>query len=121
MADLPHHEKWLIVNADDYGATPEVSRGILEAHLKGIVTSTSVMITSPGVVAGIQDAKRLAPNLGLGLHLTLSGKGTRPMLPAERVPSLVQPDGTFYPFDQWFEHYDEFDPGEIVQELWAQC
>src|SRR5258708_28321004 len=121
MVDTLHPEKRLIVNADDYGATLEVSRGILQAHHKGIVTATAVMITSTGVIAGIQDAIATAPQLGLGLHLTLSGKGIRPMLPAEQVPSLVQPDGTFYPFDQWFAHYEGFNPDEIARELRAQC
>ncbi len=31
----------LIVNADDYGLTAGVSRGILDAHRRGIVTSTT--------------------------------------------------------------------------------
>ena len=33
--------KKLIVNADDYGRSPGVSRGILQAHCEGIVTSTN--------------------------------------------------------------------------------
>ncbi len=113
--------KRLIVNADDYGDTPGISRGILEAHHKGVVTSTSVMIGSPGAPMAVQDAMKSAPDLGLGLHLTLSGTGKRPILPAERVPSLVQADGTFYPFEQWLAHYDKFDVEEISQELMAQC
>ena len=55
--------KQLIVNADDYGLTPGVSRGILEAHLKGIVTSTTVMMGLPGVAAAIAEAQRTAPKL----------------------------------------------------------
>src|SRR5579871_1756019 len=111
----------LIVNADDYGLTPGVSRGILEAHSKGVVTSTSVMISSPGVAVAVQDAVAGAPELGLGLHFTLSGTGSRPILPAEQVRSLVQDDGTFYPFEQWLAHYEQFSPDEISRELTAQC
>ena len=33
----------LIVNADDFGLTEEVSTGIVDAHLRGIVTSTTIM------------------------------------------------------------------------------
>jgi predicted glycoside hydrolase/deacetylase ChbG (UPF0249 family) len=113
--------KRLIVNADDYGDSPGVSRGILEAHVNGIVTSTSVMIGSAGALAAVQDALRTAPNLGLGLHFTLSGIGRRPILPAESVPSLVQPDGTFYPLEAWLEYYEQFDSDEIARELTAQC
>ncbi len=38
----------LIVNADDYGLTPGVSRAILRAHAEGIVTSTSALALAPG-------------------------------------------------------------------------
>ena len=36
--------KVLIVNADDFGLTAGVSRGILEAHRSGIVTSTTLLV-----------------------------------------------------------------------------
>src|SRR5258708_14898113 len=112
--------KQLIVNADDYGLTPGVSRGILEAHLKGIVTSTTVMMGLPGVAAAIAEAQRTAPKLALGVHLTYSGTGIRPILPPEEVPTLVQPDGTFYHLKEWFKHYTEFDTEHIRRELTAQ-
>jgi predicted glycoside hydrolase/deacetylase ChbG (UPF0249 family) len=57
----------LIVNADDFGLTEGVSQGILEAHSRGIVTSTSLMVDA----AGAEQAARLAaehPNLSIGLH-----------------------------------------------------
>ena len=36
--------KWLIVTGDDFGASPGINRGILEAHVNGILTSTSVLV-----------------------------------------------------------------------------
>lgn len=60
----------LIVNADDFGATNGVNRGIVEAHEKGIVTSASLMIRQPAV----DDAIELAtahPRLAVGLHVDL--------------------------------------------------
>ncbi|MEP7287390.1 MAG: ChbG/HpnK family deacetylase [Chloroflexota bacterium] len=113
--------KQLIVNADDYGATPGVSRGILEAHHKGIVTSTSVMIGCANAVEAVHEALHTAPDLGLGLHFTLSGTGLRPILPPDEVRSLVQADGTFYPIKTWLAHYADFDPSEIEREMAAQC
>ena len=41
----------LIVNADDYGRAPCVSKGILQAHREGIVTSTTVMSNQPRIEA----------------------------------------------------------------------
>jgi predicted glycoside hydrolase/deacetylase ChbG (UPF0249 family) len=33
-----------IVNADDFGRTPGVNRGIARAHEEGVVTSASLMV-----------------------------------------------------------------------------
>ncbi len=38
--------KQLIANADDFGLTRRLSRGILDAHHFGTVTSTSLMATA---------------------------------------------------------------------------
>ncbi|MBN2302991.1 MAG: ChbG/HpnK family deacetylase, partial [Anaerolineae bacterium] len=85
--------KYLIVNADDFGISPRVSEGIIEAHQRGIVTSTSVMAHMPAAGDAIRRAQQEAPRLGLGLHLTLSFGP--PAAPAEEVSSLVTPEGTF--------------------------
>ena len=34
----------LVVNADDFGRSPGITRGVLRAHAEGIVTSTSLMV-----------------------------------------------------------------------------
>jgi predicted glycoside hydrolase/deacetylase ChbG (UPF0249 family) len=60
---LPH----LIVNADDFGLTAGVTEGIVEAHVRGILTSTSLMVDG----AGAERAAALAhdhPRLSVGLH-----------------------------------------------------
>ena len=62
----------LIVNADDLGYTEGVSRGILEAHERGIVTSTSLMVDPPAAEHGVELARR-APGLSVGLHALLDG------------------------------------------------
>ncbi len=64
--------KRLIVNADDLGYSSGVTRGILEAHEHGIVTSASLMVDAPGAEEAVVLAAR-APRLGLGLHAVLDG------------------------------------------------
>jgi chitin disaccharide deacetylase len=61
--------KYLIVNADDFGYSYSVNKGIIEAHNKGIVTSTSVMVDA----IAAHEAKELAkyPDLSIGLHFEL--------------------------------------------------
>jgi predicted glycoside hydrolase/deacetylase ChbG (UPF0249 family) len=83
----------LIVNADDYGLTPGVSAGILEAHRNGIVTSTSVLAVAPAFEESAP-ALRSCPDIGIGVHLAAVGEDP-PLLPASRVPSLVGKDGRF--------------------------
>ncbi|CAA9359468.1 MAG: Cellobiose phosphotransferase system YdjC-like protein [uncultured Nocardioidaceae bacterium] len=39
--------RWLIVNADDFGASKGINAGIARAHDTGIVSSTSLMVTMP--------------------------------------------------------------------------
>jgi predicted glycoside hydrolase/deacetylase ChbG (UPF0249 family) len=57
--------KLLVVNADDLGYDPEIDRGILEAHARGIVTSATAMVETPFAAAALAAAPR---SLGVGLH-----------------------------------------------------
>ncbi|HEY2902172.1 MAG TPA: ChbG/HpnK family deacetylase [Polyangia bacterium] len=82
----------LVVNADDFGMTPEISRGIIRSHHQGCVTSTSVLGNC--AEAELRAAKTLldqAPALGVGVHLALVGG--RPTSPVADVPSLVDGAG----------------------------
>ena len=62
--------KELIVNADDFGLTDGVTRGILEAHERGVVTSTTLMVRMPAAERAVEAARRF-PSLGIGLHVDL--------------------------------------------------
>ena len=60
----------LIVNADDFGLTPQVSAGILTAHRHGIVSSTTALVTiaiDDDSVGALRDS-----GLGVGLHVNLT-------------------------------------------------
>jgi hypothetical protein len=81
----------LIVNADDYGLTAGVSRGILDAHRRGIVTSTTLLVNRP-VDPALIEALR-SSGLGVGLHMNLT-LGP-PIAPVTRVASLVDGEGRF--------------------------
>src|SRR6267378_3443838 len=60
----------LIVNADDFGQSPGVNRGIVTAHQRGIVTSTSMMVRWPAA-AKAAELCRAHPRLSVGLHVDL--------------------------------------------------
>lgn len=60
----------LIINADDFGFTPDVNAGIVEAHRNGVLTSTTMMANGEA----FEDAVRLTretPTLDIGCHLVL--------------------------------------------------
>jgi predicted glycoside hydrolase/deacetylase ChbG (UPF0249 family) len=82
--------KNLIVNADDLGWTEGVNRGILEAHRKGLVTSTSLLANGRAFDSAV-DIARGNPELGTGVHLNLSDGP--PVAPAEKVRSLLNKKG----------------------------
>lgn len=62
--------KYVIVNADDFGFSSGINRGIVEAHERGIVTSTSLMVDRPAAEEAGAYARE-HPELGVGLHLEL--------------------------------------------------
>jgi predicted glycoside hydrolase/deacetylase ChbG (UPF0249 family) len=60
----------LIVNADDFGQTDGINRGIARAHEHGIVTSASLMTRFPAAAAAAEYAQA-HPKLSVGLHVDL--------------------------------------------------
>jgi predicted glycoside hydrolase/deacetylase ChbG (UPF0249 family) len=62
--------RYLIVNADDFGQSAGVNRGIIAAHEQGIVTSASLMVRWPAAAEAAAYAQA-RPALSLGLHVDL--------------------------------------------------
>ena len=67
---MDRERRRLIVNADDFGLSEGVNRGILEAYGRGIVTSTSLMVRGRAVQSAVNEIRRW-PNLSVGLHVDL--------------------------------------------------
>ncbi len=63
-------KKYLIVNADDFGQSTGVNRGIIKSHEYGIVTSASLMVRWSAAAEAAAYGRR-RPELSLGLHLDL--------------------------------------------------
>jgi chitin disaccharide deacetylase len=57
----------LIITGDDFGVSPGVNDGIIEAHTRGVLTSTSLMVVAPAAAEAAALAKR-HPELSVGLH-----------------------------------------------------
>jgi chitin disaccharide deacetylase len=90
-------EKYLIFNADDFGASTGINCGILKCHTHGVVTSASLMVTGRAVRDAVA-ASREHPELAVGLHWDVWGEDEREFdigdLPAVR--------------DEFYRQLDEF-------------
>jgi len=94
--------KYLIVNADDFGQSPGVNRGVIQAHEQGILTSASLMVRWPHA-AEAADYARAHPSLGVGIHLDFG-------------------EWAFFN-NQWDLRYfvvDEMDPSAVEREVASQ-
>lgn len=76
----------LIVSGDDLGLHPGINAGVVRCHLEGIVTSASLCPNGAAFEDAVA-ALRGAPELDVGVHLTLVGEA--PLLPADRVRTLA--------------------------------
>ena len=92
----------LVVNADDFGRSHGINRGIVAAHEHGIVTSASLMVRWPAARDAVVSARR-APDLGLGLHVDLA--------------EWVYTAGEWRPL---YEVVDLCDQAAVRAEVWRQ-
>ena len=91
----PAHEAaaiQLIVNADDFGWSARVNAAVRAAHLKGILTTASLMVAEEGWQEAVEMARAM-PSLGVGLHVATTFD--RALLPAPEIPHLVGTSGKF--------------------------
>jgi predicted glycoside hydrolase/deacetylase ChbG (UPF0249 family) len=63
-------ERYLIVNADDFGQSAGVNLGIIKAHEDGIVTSASLMVRWPAADEAAAYGRE-HPTFSIGLHVDL--------------------------------------------------
>ena len=80
----------LIINADDFGMSEGINRGILAAFRAGALRSTSIMVGMPAFEDAVRVAQAAGDGLGVGLHFTLTiGR------PLTDAPTLVDESGEF--------------------------
>ncbi|NLB19876.1 MAG: chitin disaccharide deacetylase [Clostridium sp.] len=82
----------LMINGDDFGFSPGQNLGIMKAHAKGILTSTSVMANGEYLEEALTLAKPY-PDLAIGVHLLIDCGA--PILPINQIKTLVDDQGLF--------------------------
>jgi len=79
---------FVIINVDDLGLHPAVRRAVVALSEMGMVTSSTLMANGPDL-----EAAAGVGGVGLGVHLNVL-RG-RPVLPPERISTLVTGQGLF--------------------------
>lgn len=85
--------KKLIINADDYGMTLSVSRGILKCAGSGLVRSVTAITSTPAFEASMDELSRAGVDIDIGFHANLTWGC--PVLGPQEIPSLVDVSGKF--------------------------
>ena len=111
--------KKLIVNADDFGWSTGVNRGVIDAHERGVLTSATLLVNFPAH-ADAAERSRACPGLGVGLHLNIVHGP--PVSDPGRIPSLLGSDGAFPGPASVLRRLllGRIKPGELEVELKAQ-
>jgi len=113
----------LIVNADDFGFTAGINRAIVEAHTRGIVTSTTLMANGRAFDDAVRSAATV-PGLSVGCHVVLID-GV-PVLDADRLPSITTSNASSSHFRDGLKSFaaralaGRLSPHEIEIEVSAQ-
>ncbi|MFN0121382.1 MAG: hopanoid biosynthesis-associated protein HpnK [Blastocatellia bacterium] len=82
----------LIINGDDFGASPAINRAIIHAHRHGVLTSASLMVNESAAAEAVRMARE-NPGLAVGLHLALVlGQAA---LPHTEIPHITDLHGRF--------------------------
>jgi len=116
---LPYsQERYLIITADDFGASKNISEGIKIAADKKAITTISAMTNFIESLSELKEISEDHPEIGIGVHLNIiTGK---PVLAVGQVPSLVNSDGNFYSIETLLPELNGISVDDLRKELRAQ-
>ncbi|MDQ2912642.1 MAG: ChbG/HpnK family deacetylase [Chloroflexota bacterium] len=110
----------IVVTADDLGLSPGVTKGVLESHRRGIVRSTSLIVTADSSAEAAAQA-RMEPDLEVGLHIDLVGGW--PVSDPAAIRSLIDDEGRFLGLAELTKRLfsGRVRAGEVATEVRAQA
>jgi predicted glycoside hydrolase/deacetylase ChbG (UPF0249 family) len=119
ITDLSFYpERFLIITADDFGASKNINEGIKIAADDNAITSIAVLANFTESIAELKKIADDHPDISIGVHLNIiTGK---PILGPELVPSLVDPQGNFYTLEKLLPKLKTISLEELRNELRAQ-
>ncbi len=111
-------ERFLIVTADDYGASRNINEGIELAARQNIITTISALTNFGESLAGLSSIAHEFPDIGIGVHLNIF-TGC-PITNPDLIPSLVNKEGDFHAIESLLPVIRHVSGGELRTELRAQ-
>ncbi len=112
----------VVIRCDDIGMCHTVNQALAEILKTGMPVSTSVMFACPWYQEAV-DILKAAPNVAVGVHLTLNAEWKNyrwgPVAGRSAVPTLVDTEGYFFPStDAFLAHQPS--AADVEKELRAQ-
>ena len=112
------YKRFLIVTADDFGASENINEGIVIAAEKQLITTISALTNFKESLPLLKNISKNHPDIGIGSHLNITtGK---PVLSVQEVPSLVNDKGNFYTVDELLPKLASIAMVDLKKELRAQ-
>lgn len=112
-------QRYLIINADDFGMCDSANKAIFELFETGSIISSTIMVPCPAA----EDAIRFSvehPEYAIGVHLTMTNEWGRrwPWGPLTKLKSLQNEEGRMWPENEDFEAHCTYD--DAMAEVRAQ-
>lgn len=114
----------LLVQADDYGITRAVSKGIIHGIENGIIRNTGLFTNMEWSKECVEWIKPYLNKIDFGIDLNISTG--RPILSPQQIPTLLRKDGSFLSswesrkLDKEFDNNNHASIDEVYQEFEAQ-
>jgi predicted glycoside hydrolase/deacetylase ChbG (UPF0249 family) len=119
ITKVPHiQDRFLILTADDFGASKNINEGIIIAADNNAITAISVLSNFKESLPDLKKISENHPEIGIGVHLNITtGK---PVLGAKQIPSLVNSNGNFYTVEELLPKIKSISIDDLRKELRAQ-
>lgn len=118
IGETTSSNKFLIITADDFGVSKNVTEGIKIAAEQKAISAISALTNFSESLPELKQVSESNSDIGIGVHLNITtGK---PILGANLVPSLTSPSGNFYTMEELLPKVSSISLIELEQELRAQ-
>jgi predicted glycoside hydrolase/deacetylase ChbG (UPF0249 family) len=111
-------DRFLIITADDFGASKNINEGIELAADKNAITAISALTNFSESLPDLKRISEKHPDISIGAHLNITTG--RPILCAEQIPSLVNAEGDFYTINELLSRTGNISTDDLRKELRAQ-